>query len=159
MHVARIGWVIVTLLVAAPGCAARIPEPALSALEGGAAFELFSLDPSAAGGAAASFHDWQVLGSMPVTDRDLRGQLISALKKATAAGDGEAAACFHPRHGIRTVHDGRSVDLVICFECSSTRILVDGKPAGSFQLTASAQPVFDGALRTAGVTLAAPSAR
>ena len=34
-------------------------------------------------------------------------------------GDIIEKKCFNPRHGIRATHDGKTVELVICFECSS----------------------------------------
>lgn len=35
------------------------------------------------------------------------------------------AACFDPRHGVRAVHGGHTVDLVICFECLSLKVYRD----------------------------------
>lgn len=35
--------------------------------------------------------------------------------------------CFNPRHGIRAVSGGKTVDLLICFECRHVEVYENGK--------------------------------
>src|SRR5262245_57933232 len=116
----------VGLVLLLAGCGQKIPEPALSALEKGDKFELYSLDPRPTEGEPPNaFYEWENLGSTKVTKADVRKKLVAALKKAAADNDGIAAGCFNPRHAIRVVHEGKTIDLVICFECLSVTVYVD----------------------------------
>lgn len=64
--------------------------------------------------------------------------------------------CFNPRHGIRAQSGGRTVDLLICFECLKFEVYADGKLQSRTQLSNRApQPLFDSALAQARV----PSSR
>ena len=55
----------------------------------------------------------------------MQKQLLDALYKGIADSDGNGAKCFDPRHGIRASVDGKTVDLVICFECSWVYVFYD----------------------------------
>src|SRR5262245_14668569 len=79
---------------------------------------LVSLNPDEKAGKeakAGTLHGWQVLGSTVVKDADTRKNLVGTLEKNLA--DPKGAKCFDPRHAIQAEHDGKSVDLLICFEC------------------------------------------
>lgn len=136
------------------GCGQKIPEPALTALEKGDKFELFSLNPArTAEKPPNEFHGWEILGSTKVDKADVRKKLVAALKKAAAENDGVAAGCFNPRHGIRIVHGGKTIDVVICFECYSASVYIDDERKDSFLLTDSAQATFNKVLTDAKVKL------
>jgi hypothetical protein len=49
------------------------------------------------------------------------------LKKSVAESKGAAADCFNPRHGIRVIYDGKTNDLVICFQCFQVLVYQNGK--------------------------------
>jgi hypothetical protein len=49
--------------------------------------------------------------------------------------------------------DGKTVDLVICFQCFSVQVFVDGKRQEGFLTTGDPQEVFDSVLKAAGVKL------
>jgi len=132
-----------------------LPAVAADALENADRFELYSLKPGPLRkDADDTFHGYQVLGKTPVEDAAARQRLIDALKRGIAENDGLAAGCFNPRHGVRAVRGAKTVDVVICFECFSGKIFVDGRHAAGFLTTASPQPAFDRALRDAAVPLA-----
>lgn len=139
------------------GCGGqKIPAPVLTALEKGDKFELYSLDPTPTTEIPPdNFHDWAILGSTKVDKADVRKGLIAALKKAAAENDGIAAGCFNPRHGIRVVHDGKTFDLVICFECLSVIVYIDDARKEAFLITNSAQALFNKVLADAKVKLPA----
>jgi hypothetical protein len=58
--------------------------------------------------------------SVKVKDAALKKQLLDGLYLGIGKS-GSSAACFKPRHGIRGVHNGEKVELVICFECHNYR--------------------------------------
>jgi hypothetical protein len=88
-----------------------------------------------------------------VKNRAARTKLIEALRQGIADNTGIAAACFNPRHGIRARAEGKTLDLVISFECLSMQIYLDGKKSSA--LTADTpQETFDKILKEAGVRLA-----
>lgn len=134
-----------------------VPASVRAALAGAKSLELYSLDPSRQEDVPKdNFHDWKVLGKTNIAHAEQRKQLISALQNGVAESFGAAAACFNPRHGIRAVHEGKTVDLVICFECFQVQIFV-GEEQDSVLLTDSPQPAFDKLLTDAGVPLPKPA--
>src|SRR5262245_44881959 len=94
----------------------KFPDDVLKVLEKADSYELLSLDPGVKG-VKGGFHGWKVLGKTTVKDKKVRGQVLAALKKGVADSDGRVAKCFIPRHGVRATHGGKTVELVICFEC------------------------------------------
>lgn len=102
------------------------------------------------------FHNYPVLGKFQVKDQKLKEQLLAAFYKGVEDGDKEeAAACFNPRHGIRAQHNGKTVDLVICFECHQFEMYPQRKRGYDryVPITNSPQDTFDRALRSANVPL------
>ncbi len=87
--------------------------------------ELFSLDPSPPGEQpltpAEDFRGYRILGKATLS-KDERDRLIEASRAAIDSSNGEAAKCFNPRHGLRIVAQGDTVELVICFECQQMQI-------------------------------------
>ncbi|MGE3806016.1 MAG: hypothetical protein AB7K24_15190 [Gemmataceae bacterium] len=127
-----------------------IPAPAQTALDKGAKLELFALspDPEEGKNAKEAFHGYKVLNKTTLEGGD-KSKIAAAFKKAVAANQGKAAFCFNPRHGIRVVHDKKTVDFLICFECFQVHLFIDGKEAKGFLTENSAQPVFDAMLKKA----------
>jgi hypothetical protein len=67
--------------------------------------------------------------------------------------NGEIHNCFSPRHGLRVTWHDHIYDFVICYECKSMLIYVDGRSVAGLALTGSAK-TFDEILRAAHVELA-----
>jgi hypothetical protein len=65
--------------------------------------------------------DYPILGKIEITDAQTRKELVEAVSKGLE-GNAAAAACFVPRHALRTVRSGRTVDCLICFECTQVQI-------------------------------------
>ncbi|MBL8803929.1 MAG: hypothetical protein JNN27_18135 [Planctomycetes bacterium] len=94
----------------------------LNPLDGAARVELYALRPeparlAPAGDRTREFHGYEVLGEAALTDPALATQLARLISRGVAENDGSAALCFNPRHGVRVVRDGHTLDLVICYEC------------------------------------------
>jgi hypothetical protein len=151
-------WALAALvgaaLAAGPAGAADKPssKSVKEILEKADTFELYSLDPGPRK-VAGGFHGWKVLGKTPVKDAAARKRILAAVYKGLADSDGTVANCFNPRHGIRATHKGKTVDLVICFECLQVQFHA-GKEQATELTTASPQPTLDKVLKDAGVPLA-----
>jgi hypothetical protein len=137
------------------------PENKLSAevkavLEKPERFELLSLDPAVEQAKGKEgFHGWKVLGKTTVKDSDVRKEIVTALDKGIADSNARGAKCFDPRHGIRVQRDGKTVDLVICFECGWVYVFAGDKEdrQGVAVTTDKPQAVFDKVLKAADVPL------
>jgi hypothetical protein len=119
---------------------------------------LYSIDgtaigPNAKKDAEEYFHDFPVLGKVKINEPEKRKEIISALKRGIARSDGMAAKCFWPRHGIRAVQDGKTIDYVICFECYQLEAYLDSETKG-LTTTREPQKVFNRHLREAGIPMA-----
>ena len=58
---------------------------------------------------------------------------------------------LHSAHGLRLKSAKETVDLVICFECLSIQVYINGNMAKGFLTTGEPQREFDAALNAAGV--------
>lgn len=100
------------------------------------------------------FHNYPVLGKVEITDPAMRAQLISALKDGIARRPEHSPKCFWPRHGLKVTANGRTVEYVICFECSSLQEYVGEMRQRSVEINSDVQTAFDKPLKEAGVPLA-----
>lgn len=100
------------------------------------------------------FQGWTILGKTAVMNKDVKSRLLESLVKGIKESKNRAALCFDPRHGIRAAHAGRTLDLVICFECGHVYIYLDGAQQESLTTTRSPEPIFDQVLKDAKVPLA-----
>jgi hypothetical protein len=99
------------------------------------------------------FDHCPVLGKTDIASIDARKQLIAALNDGIAQSDGTMAGCFNPRHAIRAVVNGRTIDYLICFEC--LQVMIDaGGSRKIVPITRDAQEVFNRYLKDAGIALA-----
>jgi len=106
-------------------------------------FEVLSLEPDG--------REWTTLGRAEVGDRAEQKAIVDAVEKGIAEGTG-GAICFTPRHGIHATYKGKSVDVLICFECSVVVVEVNGKfRKPRLPTSRASQAVLDAVLRKAGV--------
>lgn len=132
----------------------KLPDQAKAILDKAPEFEYYSLEPSEKPDKENALHGWKILGKTTVKDAESRKKLLTALTKSIAEGK-EGAKCFDPRHAIRARHGGKTVDVLICFECSWVYVYLDGKKEPvEVVMAKGAQPLFDKVLRDAGVPLA-----
>ena len=76
---------------------------------------------------APKFFYYAELGRATLTDPAKIRAVVEAVYGGINDSDGMVAACFNPRHGIHAEVDGKPVDFVICFECLSMHIHVEGE--------------------------------
>ena len=109
----------------------------------------------------AMFHNHGVLRKTVVSGpakSELLASFDDGLVPLSKNGLKQIAMCFNPRHGIRAVHGGKTVDLVICFECLQFEVYENGKPLKrAVPITDAPQPAFNRALAQASVRLAPKS--
>ena len=98
------------------------------------------------------FHGFPVLGKVEITDAVKRKEIMAALKEGVTRSDGKMAKCFWPRHAIRAVEKGRTVDYVICFECYQLEVH-EGSTMNLKPVTREPQSMFNKYLNEAGVLL------
>jgi hypothetical protein len=157
-----ISVIILVSILAFGGCGESdldsIPSAARRALEAPERLELFSLRPGDDETEPPNpFHDWEMLGSVNVTNAADRKRLSEALLKGAAENDGEVASCFEPRHALRVTRNRRTFDFVICFECLQVVVYEGDAELGYFLVSESPQPVFNEVLTAAGIELAPPA--
>jgi hypothetical protein len=154
-RVCLLGLIVLLLGVSASVARDQIPEATQAILDKATEYEVYSLDPTPGDAVKDGFHGWKVLGKTTVK-ADKRKGLLDALAKGIKDNKGEAAKCFIPRHGIRATHDGKSVDLVICFQCLQIYVFHDksDKHDATILTTATPQEAFDKVLKDAGIKLA-----
>src|SRR5262249_6529154 len=106
----------------------RLPAQVAAVLDKAEKVELLSLVPEEREEERKrDFHGYPVLGKTTLKKED-RQKVLNALKKGIADSDGRVATCFNPRHGIRASHGGKTVELLICFECLQVDVYAGGKP-------------------------------
>ncbi|TWU10482.1 hypothetical protein [Allorhodopirellula heiligendammensis] len=164
-------FTIIVLLLLGAGCSTeRSPTTLVEKLREASSIELYSLDPTLLKSEPVVapdvdpqaeteplFHDWTVLGSTVISDKEASGALLDALQAGIDENDGIAAACFTPRHAIRAQHEGTTYDVILCFDCLQARLYVDDERQDGFLVMGSPQPIFDDALQSAGIALAPPA--
>jgi hypothetical protein len=132
------------------------PQQVLATIGQTKVLELYSLEPydplCAEEKSPTHFHGWKILGSTKVESAEVREMLVGALERSVSEAAG-GAGCFNPRHGLRVVHGGRVIDLVICFECNWIKIFVDDREQQMFLIGGFAQRSFDAVLTDAQVDL------
>jgi len=130
----------------------RLPDVLKTVLEKATELEIYSVDPAPS--KDGEFHGFKILGKTTIKDADKRKELLTKIDAGLANSKG-GAKCFDPRHGIRAVHDGKTVDLVICFACSWVYVYSDQEKREVVLETGSdAQELLNKILTDAGVKLA-----
>jgi hypothetical protein len=62
------------------------------------------------------FYDYPVLGKVELTDPEARKELLALLRDTPPKF--EPTSCYWPRHGVRVIDRGVTMDYEICFQCS-----------------------------------------
>jgi hypothetical protein len=103
--------------------------------------------------AAEYFQKYPVLGKVEITSAKARGEIVRALKRGTEGVDHGFARCFWPRHALRAEQNGKSVEYVVCFECSWIKVFTDSE-VQDVVTNADAQELLNRRLREAGIAIA-----
>lgn len=161
----RLATLSLVLLAASCSKSAPVGKPAPVAsdvatiLDAPDRLEILALEPyhGRRGGAsdfdAGLFHGHQVLGSALLPDAETRRDLIKLVYQGLHDSHDMKARCFNPRHGISATRDGRTVELVICYECSQVDIHGPGAQEAQLDTSPKVEPEISRLFRSAGVTV------
>jgi hypothetical protein len=131
----------------------ELPEEIQTALQKAPNITLYSVEPTRVK-EGDNIQGWKVLGKTELK-AEARKAVVKQLLDSVAEGK-EGARCFIPRHAIRVTHDGKTFDLVICFECNWVYAWVGDK---RHQATCTKGPEvsWNKILTDAGVKLPVPA--
>ena len=141
-------------IVGAGSSCAALPSSAVSVLENAEQFQIYRLEPYTTEPPKPDdkvFHDHIVLAQTDVKDANVRQKIADVVNRGVRQG-GSQAKCFNPRHGIHALQGGKTVDLVICYECSAIEVGENGH--WKTVTTSDVQSELDEAFQSAG--MAAP---
>lgn len=95
------------------------------------------------------FHNYPTAGTVNLKNHPKRLEVIEGLILGSETNSTEMA-CFYPHHGLRVIHQGKTIDLLICFGCGK----VEHLPSGAFyHMHKSTQPALDSLFAEAGIPL------
>src|SRR3954469_9359154 len=108
-------WLLVPLLLVGCGAPPSAVAPTPVAAEAPARLTLYSIDgtdypPGKQPKAGEVFYGYPVLGKVEVKDAVRQREILGAIGEGIAKSDGTMAKCFWPRHAVRAVEDGKTVD-------------------------------------------------
>lgn len=136
-----------------------LPGDVRGVLDNAEHITLYSIDPRRPGDPTlpaphGKIQDYRICGSAEVPAGTERKALLDSLYKAideefVPEGTARVVMCFDPHHAIRATRHERSIDLVICFMCSTIHIHDSNKP--SVLVSKSAEPTFDATLKRLGL--------
>lgn len=138
-------------VLAGSGCSS-LPASAVGVLENADQFQIFALEPYATNEPKPTdtvFHGHVVLARAEVKDPKVRAKIAFIVERGVRQG-GMQAKCFNPRHGVHAMQGKRTVDLVICYECSAVEVVEDGN--ATTVTTGDVQSELDEAFQAAGVS-------
>lgn len=114
---------------------------------------LYRLKPESSPTEGEKFRNFTVLGKTEIDTLAHQKELKAAFVTEMAAA--KSAACFNPSHGLKAVaEDGKTVDVVISFECGKFTVYSgDAESEGSIKAENIEAP-FNQILRNAGIETA-----
>lgn len=101
-------------------------------------------------------YECAVLGRAAITDSALRQQVIATVKHDIRTGHPTPSKCFWPRHVVRFVKRGKTLDVVICHQCHIYEIHHNGDPHVGYtpSIGESSKPLLNSILIDAGIPIA-----
>ncbi len=128
----------------------KLPEAFRTALDKAEVLQLMSLVPEKAEGKVDdAVGGYEVRKIAKLKKGDDRAIALILLDEGLREADG-IAKCFNPRHAIRVVHEKKTYELLICFECSQVHLFEDGKRVGdTLPISTSPQETYNRTIRNA----------
>lgn len=98
----------------------------------------------------------RVLGQVEITDPAQRREIVAAVKQAIRNPHPNRMGCWMPRHVLRLSKAGKTIEVVICFECHGYAIHLDRNSSQSDGglIHPDGQPTLDKYLKEASVPIA-----
>ena len=105
----------------------EFPAEVALALKAPSKATLYSLEPwEEAAPGESTLHGFKIIGQLNL-DRDLEKTVAAQFKAAITTWDGTGAGCFDPRHALTVTSEGKTYDILLCYECGEIEIF-SGKP-------------------------------
>ncbi len=121
-------------------------------------FELVALNPDwptkESKADPKNLQGYTVRGRATISDRALRLELMQALGDGARENDGMVAACFNPRHAIIATHNGKTCEIIICFECLTFQVWDGSTKIETVDLSETPRTTFDRIYTAAGLSIA-----
>lgn len=136
---------------------AEMPGAAAFVLGRPERFEIFTVTPAPlsaedrAKDGPTRFHGYAIVGRAEVADVSTRERVVATVYEGIRSNDGSIAACFNPRHGIRATREGKTVDLLICYECHQVQVHVPGENEQTLLTSAKVEAEINGLFGAAGL--------
>lgn len=101
-----------------------------------------------------TLHGYNVRGRAKLESRPLRLELLVALGDGARENDGMVAACFNPRHALIAEFEGKTCELIICFECLTFQVFDGKEKKETVDLSETPRRTFDLIFTDAGLSIA-----
>jgi hypothetical protein len=135
-----------------------IPTKPKNVLQNSEKFIVYSLDPEQGEENPDGYHGWKILGSLEITDAELRRQIADTLIDGIQTSSGLFAQCFDPRHAIRVSRARSAYDFIICFHCMRAYIYEgDGEPMKRCSTNTAVEEMLNKILADAKIPLPRPA--
>ena len=144
---------------------AMLPQRAHQILEQSPQLTLLSLDPGADYDSVVGskplpmFHGHMILGQTVIRDSAAKSALLASFYDGFVTPPDPRGfkqiglGCFNPRHGIRAKLNGKTVDLLICFECRQIETYMNDKVVAHKNMNTAPAEKFNEILTAAGAPL------
>jgi len=100
-------------------------------------------------------YGFQILGKIKIENEKDREKLLNSLIVGISEHNDPPTACkFSPRHGLKVVHNKKTVDYIICFQCGDIQVYENGTKVRDELTTRSPQPVFNSFLKAKNIPIA-----
>ena len=140
---------------------AAFPQGSMEILRNSQKIILFSVTPyqnydSKIGDSKPAFHGHEVLGQTTIVGAGAKTSLLSSLYDGLVPYHSKALmyGCFSPRHGVRATHNGKTVDLLICFSCHQMHVYQNNASEFSNTFISDApEPTFNRILTAAHIPI------
>jgi len=100
-----------------------------------------------------TLHGYNVRGRATLESRPLRLELLVALGDGARENNGMVAACFNPRHALIAEFQGKTCELIICFECLTFQVYDGSEKIETVDLSETPRKAFDRIFTEAGLSL------
>lgn len=136
----------------------EFPQEFLDVLLQDESLELVAIDPDwptkESLADPTTLHGYSVRGRAVLDSRPLRQELLGSLGDAARENDGMVAACFNPRHALIAEAQGKTCEVIICFECLTFQIFDGEEYVETVDLSETPRRTFDRIFTDAGLSIA-----
>lgn len=105
---------------------------------------------------AEKYHGYPLLGKVDIADEQLRREIAKSLQIGVSQHANTNYACYWPRHAIRIVSKGKTIEYDICFQCEKIYVYEGHKWTKTLGTSSYGCDLLNSLLRRNGIALAPP---